>query len=287
MLRKIFLMLPLELRIKIKSKYRLGYFVNSKKPRTFNEKINYRKLNWKNPLIIKCADKIQARDYVANMIGSNYLIPCEVLGNKVGLDQLKEKLKKEESIVIKANHNSGPVFFLNEKDTDEKILNIINQLHTQLETDYGYISGETWYSKIEPLVYFEKALIDKNGLPPNDFKFHVFKSGSSNKVFVQVDYDRFSDHGRQLYDENFRKLNFSLQYPDKSKKINKPKNFEEMKQIAIKLGENFSYSRIDLYEFENKIYFGEVTFANDGGFGRFSEYKYDMEWGSYWVEINN
>ncbi|MEX6424812.1 ATP-grasp fold amidoligase family protein [Providencia manganoxydans] len=228
-----------------------------------------------NELFSQCADKIEVRNYVKEKIGSEYLIPL--------ITEYSSKIDKENitiPCVLKANHNSGPVYILKSKDdlTDH----VIDDINSQLMIDYGIVHGEWWYSKIKPKLFTEELLLDNSGKVPEDYKFHIFSGNKDVKIFVQVDFDRFGDHQRAFYDENLELLPFGVLYKSNFKKIDKPKNWSKMCEIAKKLSEDFNYVRVDLYNLNGKIYFGELTFAHGAGSERFYPKKYDLVLGKCW-----
>jgi len=131
MLRKLIWLFPLKWQVKIKSYYRLGYIVNTDSPSTFNEKINYRKLNWKNQLFVDCADKVKVRDFVRNKVGNDILIPALNLGADFELNDVKNAFSELGPGVLKANHNSGPVQFIEDSEVsnlESAVIDIQNQL---------------------------------------------------------------------------------------------------------------------------------------------------------------
>lgn len=258
---------------------RLGYTLNfNEKPKTFNQKIQFRKVFDKNPLYALCSDKYRVREYVKEKIGEEYLIPLHLVTDKL-IEEHWEKLPNQ--CVIKANHNSGPVQIILDKAKADKY-KIINEINRQLKEKYGLISMESYYDDIKPMVTVEK-FIGENGKIPEDYKFQCFKNNGDFKIFIQVDEGRYGRHCRNIYDEQWNLLDMKHEskYPHIDK-FEKPKKFEEMKKIVKKLSEDFEYVRVDLFAVEEKIYFGELTFAHGSGFEDLNPLKWDEKWGSYW-----
>lgn len=267
-----------------------GYKINfSKEPKTFSEKIQFRKLytdSETNKLYAICADKYKVREYVANKIGEEYLIPLELVTDKLTIDDWN-KLPNE--CVIKANHNSGPVQVIFDK-TKENPKSIIDEINFQLSVDYGILSLESYYSLIERKVIVEKLLKAENNKVPADYKFHCFKNNKDGfKIMIQVDLERYENHKRGFYDENW-KLSKYLTGTKYCKLIDfyypKPKLFNKMLKLSKKLAEDFDYVRVDFYEVDKKIYFGELTFAHESGFNNFNFLDGDLEFGKYWEVFN-
>ncbi|EGR0171816.1 glycosyltransferase, partial [Vibrio alginolyticus] len=213
------------------------------------------------------ADKILVKDHVEKLVSSKIVIPTLYTGESISVDLTNDLLKKHKGLVLKANHNSGPVYVIDDKISQNKLASIVEDLNSQLKVDYGATKGETWYSQIEPKILIEERLYDENGANDlKDFKFHVFKQNSGEaKVVLHVDFDRNTNHTRSFFDEHLNWLPFSLEKPCIHTDLKKPNNFEEMVVIARKLAEPFSYARVDLYNVSGKIYFGEMTFAHGSG----------------------
>ena len=263
---------------KIRDIVRLGYIPKIEDPKTFNEKIRNR-MRYNNSSIFSiCSDKIKVRDYVKSKGLDEILIPLIDVwpqGQNIDKDMITPPC------VLKANHNSGPVFIVNNK---EEITNsIVSNLNTQLKDNYGIVNGEKWYSNIIPQLFSEKLLIDDSGSIPEDYKFHVFNNKGNFDIIIQVDFDRFKNHARCIYDEELKILPFGILYPASNKKINPPKNFEKMKEYAKKLAEDFNYVRVDLYNVNGKIYFGELTFGHGAGLEPFYPHKFDLFMGQKWI----
>jgi len=277
-LKALVKMLPVKAQIWINFRIRVGYFPNLGSPKTFNEKIQWRKLNADNPLFVTCSDKLSVRDFVREKVGGKYLIPVLFSGKKISVGQLRSL---DGDYVVKTTHDSGGVFIV--KSGSDNDFNFIAQgLEKSLLRDFGREVQETWYSKIEPMVLAEKMLQDSLGNSPQDFKFHVFRKGTERKIVLQVDYARYQSHSRSFYDEALTLLPYSLKYPNDLREIGEIENYKEMITLVEKLSEDFGYSRVDLYNVDGRIYFGEITFAAESGFGRFSSKQVDNELGEYW-----
>lgn len=260
------------------------YIPNFKNPQTYNEKINFRKRNAKHELFSICADKIVAKEWVAQKIGEEYIIPNYYVGASITVDKLKHILNEKGDCIVKANHNSGSVKLLTKEATNEEIRVACEEVNDQLKVDFGNLSGEPWYSRIKPGVLVEKRLEPEVGESDiRDYKFHVFKQKTKLfKIILHVDFDRNSNHTRSLFDEELNWLPFSIRRPAIKTSIGKPENFFKMLELAKKLAEPFSYVRVDFYNIKGQIYFGELTFAHGSGLEWFTAYKYDLWMGNLW-----
>lgn len=250
----------------------LGYNIDFlKKPETFNQKIQFRKLYDDNPLYSICADKYRAREYVKEKIGEEYLIPLYLVTDKLTLEQWE---KLPNSFVAKANHNSGPVQIVKDKNK-VKSKEIINELNRQLKIDYGIISMEKYYSDIPRKIIVEKYLKDNI----EDYKFNCFNHGE--KIILER-VTKASELSNMYNPYTWKKLDFTTGNIVDRTKYDKPKNFDKMIEIARTLSSDFDYVRVDLYNVDGNIYVGEMTFCESSGFGKFTDESWDYKFGEYW-----
>ncbi|MDC2889244.1 ATP-grasp fold amidoligase family protein [Psychrosphaera algicola] len=268
--------------LKKKFKKRLGYKLNLEKPKTFSEKIQWRKIYDRNSLYVVCADKYAVRDYVSEKIGKRYLVPLigsYKTANDIDFDNLPNQF------VIKASHGSGWNIIVKDKKyfCESKAK---KQLNKWLIKNFYPRKREWQYKDIQPRLVVEEMLTDSTGSIPADFKFHVFNSGAQKEIFIQVDSDRFGDHTRDYFDQNWNLLELRNKYPNSEKLPEKPVNLAEMLVLAEKLATDFSFVRVDLYSVGNKVYFGELTFCPEAGFARFEPESVDLEWGEKYILPN-
>jgi hypothetical protein len=270
----IFKVFGLKRALKIYFHLKTGKKLNLKNPKTFNEKIQCRKLNYKNELYSLCADKYKVREYVKKLIGEKYLIPLLYSGENITKEDID---KLPNSFVIKTNNASKTNIIVLDK-SKESIDSILIKVKKYLNKKFWYRSFEMFYKNIDKRVIVEQLLLSEKNKIPDDYKFHVFK----NKIIIQIDTDRFENHKRAFYDENWNKLDYSLGFEKNNKSIKEPQNLKEMIKIAKNLSKDFEYVRVDLYNVDGKIYFGELTFTHGSGYEKFVPYEMDYEWGSYW-----
>lgn len=261
------------------------YWPNLKNPRTYNEKVNYRKKRARNELFSICSDKIAVKNWVADKVGYKYVIPNYYVGTSISQDIVKEIVSGKGDCLLKANHNSGPVKLLNQFSTNEEIEAACENINSQLKIDFGKRVGEPWYSKITPGVLVEKRLDPEEGESDvRDYKFHVFKQNNNDfKIFVAIDFDRSTNHSRSFFDADFNYMHLATHVPSIKTCLSRPKNYDLMVSLAKTLAEPFSYVRVDFYNVNGHIYFGEMTFAPGGGYSDdFESYKYDLWMGNLW-----
>lgn len=280
--RCILKVLPLELRVKLLMWYYLGYWPNIKNPKTFNEKIAYRKLKQYDDRYQILSDKWAVREYVRSKVGNNYL--SKAYGVISSLFELNLECLPDR-FIAKPTHKSGDIYFVGSKSTlDTK--NFIKVLSRWLNSkyDFGVEHGEYWYAKIQPRVMFEEWLSDGKYKIPLDFKFFVFHG----KVHaVQVDFDRFTCHAINFYTREWRQI--PMRKGNRPNKIINPEEIrpaklEEMITLAETLGSDFDFVRVDLYYLFNsqRIVFGEMTFAPGSGYSPFNPSCYDLKFGELW-----
>ncbi|MGS0692281.1 ATP-grasp fold amidoligase family protein [Shewanella sp. 30m-9] len=253
-----------------------GYELNIKDPKTFSEKLYYRKYygNFDNMALF--ADKYKVRDYVSEKVGSEYLIP--LLGVYKSFSH-EDWRKLPEKFVLKSNHGSGAnhLQIVTNKQS-EKVGSVIKKFDRALKESFGIIKQEPFYARIDKLIIAEQYL-ESETLTPNDYKFHCFR----DKIFIQVDSDRYEGHKRSIFDVNWNKMNFRLDSKFSAvSDCSPPENLAEMIEIAKKLSEDFDYIRVDLYNVNGKIYFGELTQTHGNGTEDFKPNRVDREWGDYW-----
>lgn len=254
----------------IKATFRreLGYKLDLKSPKTFNEKIQWLKINDRTAKHTKCADKFAVREYVANRIGEEHLIPL-LLHTKDVKDLVPENLP-QIPFIVKATHFCGGNIIVRDK-SQMNWKHIRHKADQWLKENYYYRLREWQYKNIPPALVVEKLLQDNAGKIPYDYKIHCFHGEIE---FIQVHQDRESNHRKVIYDADWNLLKFSSYY-EEGLAIPKPKTFDLMKKIARKLSAEFYYVRVDLYEVEDTVYFGELTFHHASGFRKFNPESQD------------
>ena len=257
-------------------KKKLGYRPNLRNPKSFNEKIIWKKKNIINPLITLTSDKHLVRSYVKKKLGKKakkILIPLIYVTKKP--NSIPFNLLPD-NFIIKANHSSGRNIIIkngkfNRKEIEKKCKN-------WLKENYGLKKMELGYKNINRKIIIEKLITDEHGNIPKDFKFYVFNGVCK---LIHVDFNRFKSQERSFYTNNWEYLNISLKYR-KGPNIERPQKLEKMIQIVEKLSEEFSFARVDLYLLKNKIYFGEITHYPGSGTKQFNPKEFDFILGEYW-----
>jgi len=247
---------------------------NIDKPTTFNEKLQWLKLNDRSPLHTICADKLAVREIIKREIGEQYLIP--LLLETVNVNDITKENLPEAPFVIKTNHDSGNVFVVTDKDnTDYE--HIRHKLKHSLRHNYYHTSREWQYKNIKPTIIVERFISDNHGEIPRDYKIHCF---NCKPEFIQVDSNRFEGHRRTNFDINWNELPFTYNNYPYLAGIAKPKYLEKMLELASALAKPFPYARIDFYDTGDHLYFGEITFHPVSGFGPFEPAEWDNTYGN-------
>ena len=241
-------------------------------PKTFNEKIQWIKLNDRNDLYTKLVDKYSVREYVEGKIGSDYL--TKLIGVWDSSDDIDFN-KLPDSFVLKTTQASGTNIIVHDKSRINKS-EVRNKLYEWLKINYYKIGREWAYKDVQPKIICEELLQDESNAIPTDFKFFCF---NGNPKFVQLDLDRFGNHERVFYDMDWKKQDFTLLYPLSYKEIDKPEKFEIMVRLASILSENIPFCRVDLYTLP-RVVFGEMTFYPGNGTEQFFPERYDLELGN-------
>ena len=256
-----------------------GYPLDWENPRTLNEKLNWLKLNFRDPLQQIAADKYAVRAHVAAKIGAQYLIP---LLNKYDCAEEIRFAELPDAFVLKTNHGSGQNWIVRDKAREDE-RRVVRQFREWLAVGHYATSREWPYQGMKPAIVAEKLLLDENGQVPSDYKLHCF---GGKVATIQVDLDRETAHRRNFYDLNWQLLPFIWTEWDGGKPawpngraVARPAGLEEMVRVAETLSADFPYARIDLFYCGGKVYFGEITFYHGGAFERFDPPETDRIFG--------
>lgn len=249
-------------------------FIDFDNPKTFNEKIQWLKLNYRKEEYTNLVDKYRVKQYITKLIGEEYVIPT--LGVWKNVDDIDFK-SLPEKFVLKCNNDSGGIVICkNKKDFDEAKAKSF--LKERLKNN-GYWYGREWpYKNVKPCIIAEKYMEDSISKDIKDYKFFCF---NGSMEFFDIDIDRFIEHRANYYDRNGNFLPFGKTYcpPDYTKKIEMPKNLDKMIELAETISHNTVLSRIDFYEIDGQVYFGEITFYPGSGFSPFTDEKWDYKLG--------
>lgn len=261
---------------------RVEYFIvfgkrlRLKNPQTYSEKLQWLKLHEGDPIYTRMVDKAEAKKYVTEIIGEEYIIPTYGVWNhfdEIDFDKLPDQF------VLKTTHDSGGVIICKDKKTLDKNAAKV-KLEKSLKNDYYYTSKEWPYKNVVPRIIAEKYMEDESG-ELCDYKLFCF-DGKMKALFIAT--DRFTSGEEtkfDFFDENFNHLPFTNGHPNATRPIKKPESFQQMKDLAEKLSQKIPHVRVDFYCTNGKIYFGELTFFHWGGFKRFEPEEWDFKFGEW------
>lgn len=266
----------------IKWKYRrtFGRDLDLDCPNTLNEKIQWLKLYEHKDFHTTCADKYAVREWLAERFGNDYLIP--LIFHTDNWKEINTENIKEFPCIIKANHTSGDYMILRDAaKIDWK--SVQRECHWWLHRNYYQTSQEWQYKNIKRQIVVEKLLQTKEGKIPNDYKLHYI---NGKLEFVYVSVDREGANKRNIYDRDWNPLPFSWVKKAKSaqggirgKEIPAPPTFDTMVRIGTEIAKMFKYVRVDFYDVDGHLYFGEITLHHGSGFDVFVPDEYDYTYG--------
>lgn len=250
-----------------------GKFINWKNPKTFNEKLQWLKIYNRKPEYTMMVDKVKVKDYVAQKIGEQYVIPTLGVWDKpedIDFDTLPNQF------VLKCNHDSGSICICRDKKTFDKS-KAVSTLKAAMKRDM-YWDGREWpYKNVEKKVFAEKYMVDESGIELKDYK--VFCMNGEPEV-IEVDYGRFTQHMRNIYDKAWNQLEMEILYPkDSSHIIPKPEKLDEMLNLARTLAKDIPYVRTDFYSIDGSLFWGELTFYHGSGLEPFHPESWDENLG--------
>lgn len=261
--------------LKLAYKLLMGKKLDLENGKKFSEKLQWLKLYDRKDEYTIMADKYLAKEWVANKIGKNYIIPTIGIYNKfedINFSNLPNQF------VMKCTHDSGGILIIKNKNLIA-LNNIKRKFQKSLSTNFFYLSREWVYKNIEPKIIIEEYMGDNL----TDYRFYCF-NGKVKLVYQylnesQVDGTKPEPVYCNIYNEKWERLSFHQAYEPSLEKYPKPIQLEKMIMLAEKLTKGIPFLRVDFYIVNEKIYFGELTFYPGGGFSKFNPEEYDYEIG--------
>lgn len=251
----------------------MGRKLDLDNPQTFNEKLQWLKLYDRKPEYTVMVDKAKAKEWVAEKIGEEYIIPT--LGVWEHFDEIDFN-KLPDQFVLKCTHDSGGLVICTDKSKLD-IETARKKLTKCLKRNFYWVGREWPYKNVPPRIIAEKYMTDESGIELKDYK--IFNFDGEPKL-IQVDYDRFVEHKRNFYSTDWKYIEAAIQYPtDPTHQINRPKRLEKMLDLARTLAAGFPHVRTDFYCIDDHIYFGELTFYHESGFATFTPESLGEEMG--------
>lgn len=271
---------PIYLRYRYKKVF--GCLPDLQNPQKFSEKIQWLKLHDRNPLYHKLVDKYDVKPIIAGIIGDEYVI--KTLGVWDSYDDIEwEKLPNQ--FVLKCTHDSASITICLDKSTFDPKKHAWKYNDVYMKRDYYHFENKQWaYKGLKPRIIAEEYIEDRTYDSLSDYKFYCF-NGVAKGVYVTI--NRFTNLSVSMYDMDWELMPFEHIHPNRGEMIAKPKNFELMTKLAEMIAHFIDnpYVRVDFYETNGNVYFGEITFYPEGGMCYFKPEKWDYEMGS-WMDIS-
>lgn len=289
----------------LKKKYKLttGKDLNLDNPQTYNEKLQWLKLYYRKPIMSTMVDKVEAKKYVADLIGEKYIIPT--LGVWERFEDIDFDILPNQ-FVLKCSHDSGGLVICKDKSKLNKA-KARKKIEKSLRTNYYFQNREWPYKNVKPRIIAETymsahskefvlsdtTIIDTDTLQSRygllDYKFMCF-NGEVKALFLDIGVvgnsnGHASNYYRSIFDREWNIMPFNETREHFPAAIQKPDFYEDMIAIAEKLSSGFPHMRVDLYYINGQIYVGELTFFHGSGFSnKFEPEEWDYTFGS-WIKL--
>ena len=261
--------------VKIQYRKRMKKKLNLKTPKTFTEKLQWLKVYDHNPNYTIMVDKYLVRDYINKKIGKEFLVP--ILGVYDNFSDI-DFSKLPNKFVIKCNHDSGGIVICKSK----KKLNVVSareKIEKSLRRNYYYSNREWPYKNVKPKIIIEKYLEDKESHLIRDYKFFCF-NGDPKFIYVSEGLEDHSTAKISFFDLDFKPMPFKRSDYSAFETIpKKPINLDLMIKFSKILSKDIPHIRVDFYEVNKKLYFGELTFFTCSGFIPFDPIEWDQKLG--------
>jgi hypothetical protein len=271
--------IPDTLYLKCAYRHYIGKTLNLNDPVTFNEKLQWLKLHDRKDIYKTMVDKYEAKKYVASIIGDEYIIPT--LGvwdtvNEIDFSTLPNRF------VLKCTHDSGGVIICKDKNKFDFAL-AKRKLARNLRKNF-YLGGREWpYKGIKPRIIAEEYMEDESTGELRDYKFFTFNS-TAKALFIASDRQNENEETKfDFFDMEFKHLDVRNGHPFATKEIKKPETFEQMRKAAEILSKGIPHLRVDFYEVNGKMYFGELTFYQNSGLVPIEPPEWDKTLGEWLV----
>lgn len=272
--------IPDSLYLRLKFFVVMGKPLHLNNPVTFNEKLQWLKLHDRKPVYTTMVDKYEAKKYVADRIGEEHIIPT--LGvwdsfDEIDFDSLPDRF------VLKCTHDSGGLFIV--KDKSKMDLNAAKEKIDSCLKKNFYCSGREWpYKNVKPRVLAEAYMEDEKTAELRDYKFFCF-DGKAKALFVASERQKEGEETKfDFFDMDYNHIPVTNGHPNADIPPEKPEKFDQMRNLAEKLSEGIPHLRVDFYEVNGKVYFGELTFAHWSGMVSFDPEEWDETFGS-WINL--
>lgn len=272
------MILPDDVFLRIKYLFKTRRRLNLGNPVTYNEKLQWLKLYDRNPEYTKYADKNAVKEIVSRLIGEEYVIPTIGVWERfddIDFDKLPDRF------VLKCTHDSGSAVICDDR-TKLDIKTARRKINAEMKRNFYWAGREEQYKNIPRRIIAEPFIGNASGI--RDYKFFVF-NGKVKAMYIATGRNTKTGVCFDFFDTEFNHLDFTNGHPNAKICPDKPEYFEKMKELAEILGKDFRHIRIDFYETDNRIWFGEYTFHHMDGMARFIPEKWDYTFGE-WLDIS-
>ena len=268
-----------EIYLKIAFWCTMGKKLDLNNPKTFSEKIQWLKLYDRKPIYTDLVDKYEAKRIVGEIIGEKYIIPTLGVGDR--FDDIDFELLPNQ-FVLKCTHDSGGLVICKDKSKFDvsKAKSIIENC---LKHSFYWGQREWPYKNVKPRIIAEKYMEDSITEDLRDYKFFAF-DGEVKALFIATERQTEGETKFDFFDSDFNHLNFTNGHPNAEKMPLKPQNFDLMKTLAAELSRGIPHVRVDFYEVNGKVYFGEMTFSHWSGMMPFDPEEWDYKFGN-WIKL--
>lgn len=272
--------IPDKVYIKIQYRHHINEKLDLNNPKTFNEKIQWLKLYDRKPEYTKYVDKYAVRDFIKKTIGEEYLIPL------IGVYDSVEEIdwgNLPDKFVLKCTHGSQCNIICTDKSTID-IEKSKKKLHEWMNKNWYWYGREWPYKNVKPRIICEKYMVDESGVELKDYKFMCF-NGTVKCSFVCL--NRYSKLGLNVdfYDVEWKTMPFERHYPNSGTIVSKPRYYDKMVEFSEKLAKDIPFVRVDFYEANGQMYFGELTLYPGSGLEEFNPKEFDLKLGS-WIDLS-
>ena len=261
----------------------LGQKLNLSAPKSYNEKLQWIKLNDRKKEYSAMVDKVAVRSFIKSRIGAEYLIPSIGIWSspdEIDFDSLPNQF------VLKCNHNSGKGMCICKDKSKLDISAARRKLKEGLKERY-YLVGREWpYKNVKPKILGEQYMVDESGVELKDYKVMCFEG---EPKLIELHMGRFTNHQTQdFYDIKWNKTDISQgndeSYGMSNIQVERPDCLDEMLELSRKLATGIHHLRVDWYVINGKLYFGELTFFDGSGFVPYDNPDNDLLLGS-WIKL--
>ena len=273
-------LIPDKAYLRLKYKASMGKRLNLRDPKTYNEKLQWLKLRDRNSEYTKLVDKYEVKPIVAAKIGEEYIIPTLGVWDRIediDFDALPDRF------VLKCTHDSGGLLICRDKSQFD-IEAAKRKLNRSLKRNFYFVGREWPYKNVKPRILAERYIEDAATKELRDYKFYCF-DGVARALLIVTDRQTESEETKfDFYSMDLKHLDFKRGHANAKKELKKPETFAQMRALAEELSKDFSHVRVDFYEVDGKIYFGELTFFPGNGMVPFEPEEWDTIFGN-WIRL--